>query len=117
MAGWSNNVLNRFKAIPDNPWENDFYTPYNKLLSILFPADSQYTVAPQANPYNNSKESVDFIIEFHVFYDAVPVFIVEVKGPSALLCLQGRKLMCRCEAVCGILCASARYLSFKELVL
>jgi hypothetical protein len=85
MAGWSNNVLNRFKAVPDNPRENDFYAPYNKLLSILFPADSQYTVAPQANPYNNSKESVDFIIEFHVFYDAVPVFVVEVKGPSALV--------------------------------
>ena len=85
MAGWSNNVLNRFKAVPDNPRENDFYAPYNKLLSILFPADSQYTVAPQANPYNNSKESVDFIIEFHVFYDSVPVFVVEVKGSSALV--------------------------------
>ena len=85
MAAWSNNVINQFKAVPDNPWENDFYAPYNKLLSILFPADSQYTVAPQANPYNNSKESVDFIIEFHVLYNDVPVFVVEVKAPSVFV--------------------------------
>ena len=85
MAGWSHNIINRFNSIPDNPWENDFYAPYNKLLSILFPADSQYTVAPQANPYNNSRDSVDFIIEFHVLYDDVPIFVVEVKASSAFI--------------------------------
>lgn len=64
MAPWPEKVTKRFSTIPPNARENDFYAPYNKLLYTLFPADSDYTVAPQSYSLLDSRDSVDFIIEF-----------------------------------------------------
>jgi len=80
MAPWSPNVIKRFSTVPVNTNENDFYGPYNKLLCTLFPADSNYTISPQAYPLATFREPVDFSVE----YDANPVFILEIRDPKDL---------------------------------
>ena len=85
-AVWPQHVLNRFATVPVNPRENDYYAPYNKLLNILFPADSPFTVGPQTHPISESGESIDFVVEYQVFWGDAPVFILEIKtGPKLRL--------------------------------
>jgi hypothetical protein len=80
---WPQHVLTRFATIPVNPRENDYYAPYNKLLNILFPPDGPFTVGPQTHPIAESRKSIDFIVEYQVFWGDAPVFILEIKtGPK-----------------------------------
>ncbi|KAJ7108777.1 hypothetical protein C8R44DRAFT_857673 [Mycena epipterygia] len=84
MADWPDSVLRRFRAVPPNPRENDFYGPWNKLLSYLFPPASDFTVAPQSYPLSTSRETADFVVEYEILYNNVPVLIVEIKPPGNL---------------------------------
>lgn len=68
--------------IPINPSESDFRGPYNKLLSISFPPDSQYTVVPHFMP--DSCESAEFLVLYEVLLEDSPVFILELKPPGDL---------------------------------
>ena len=81
MAPWPAKITKRFSTIPPNPRENDFYAPYNKLLYTLFSADSDHTVAPQSYSVLDSRDSVNFIIEFEIHLEDKPVFFVEMKEP------------------------------------
>jgi hypothetical protein len=78
---WSVHVDARFQAVPANPRDRDFYAPYNKLLSFLFPPDSRYTVAPVIYP-NRDTQSFDdrYSVEFQILFDSVLVFIVQIKS-------------------------------------
>ena len=84
MAPWSAKIIKRFSTIPPNARENDFYAPYNKLLNTLFPPDSDYTVAPQSYSVLDSRDSVDFLIEFEVLLEDKPVLFVEIKEPRKI---------------------------------
>jgi hypothetical protein len=75
-------VLARFQTIPPNPRENDNYAPYNKLLYDLFPADTPFTVAPQTYPIPDSRESLDFLIEYQILLEDDPVFVLEIKSTA-----------------------------------
>ena len=88
---WPQKVIDRFNAVPPNPRENDFYAPYNKLLNVVFPVDSDFTVAPQSYPIPISRDSIDFVIEYMVLLDNMPVFILEVKEPSRIELLSARQ--------------------------
>ncbi|KAJ7819776.1 hypothetical protein B0H14DRAFT_2835694 [Mycena olivaceomarginata] len=50
MADWPDSVLRRFRAVPPNPRENDFYGPWNKLLSYSY-------------LLSTSRETADFVIK------------------------------------------------------
>jgi len=88
---WSRTIIDRFKAIPANPRENDFYAPYNKLLNTVFPVDSDFTVAPQSYPLPTSRDSIDFVIEYVVLLQNMPVYILEIKEPSKIHFLSSRQ--------------------------
>ena len=80
---WSRPILTRFATVPANPRENDYYAPYNKLLNVLFPPDGPFTVGPQTHSIAESREYIDFMIEYQVFWGDAPVFILEIKaGPK-----------------------------------
>ena len=85
---WPEKVIDRFRAVPPNPRENDFYAPFNKLLNYIFPVDSDFTVAPQSYPI---PVSIDFVIEYVVLLDNIPVLILEVKEPSRIELLSARQ--------------------------
>ena len=87
---WPNKILERFNLVPDNPRENDYYAPYNKLLYWAFPVDSDFTVAPQTYPIPESRDSVDFVVEYTILYNTMPVFILEIKEPSKLSYISSR---------------------------
>ncbi|KAF8235420.1 hypothetical protein L208DRAFT_1392606 [Tricholoma matsutake] len=88
---WPLTIRNRFATIPANPRENDYYAPYNKLLNFLFPVDSPFTVGPQTHPIAESCESIDFIVEYQVFWGDAPVFILEIKTGPKLGLLSARE--------------------------
>ena len=91
MTPWSAKITKRFSTVPANARENDFYGPYNKLLCTLFPADSDYTVAPQSYSIINSRDSVDFIIEFEVLLEDKPVLFLEIKEPAKITLKSARE--------------------------
>jgi len=88
MAPWSAKIIKPFSTVPANVRENDFYGPYNKLLYTLFPADSDYTVAPQTYSLINSW---DFIIEFEVLLEDKPILLLEVKEPTKIALKSARE--------------------------
>ncbi|KAF8222530.1 hypothetical protein L208DRAFT_1413296 [Tricholoma matsutake] len=88
---WPLTIRNRFATIPANPRKNDYYAPYNKLLNFLFPVDSPFTVGPQTHPIAESRESIDFIVEYQVFWGDAPVFILEIKTGPKLGLLSARE--------------------------
>ena len=90
-AFWPKHVQARFDSIPVNPRENDYYAPYNKLLYSLFPADTPFTVAPQSYPLPESRESLDFLIEYQILLDNVPVFILEIKSITKFAFVSSRE--------------------------
>ncbi|KAK6971404.1 hypothetical protein R3P38DRAFT_3142963 [Favolaschia claudopus] len=84
METWPESVIRRFRAVPENPRENDLYGPWNKLLSCLFPPASDFTVAPQSYILTTSRQTADFVVEYEVHYKNIPVLIVEIKPPGNL---------------------------------
>ena len=61
----------------------DYSSPYNKLLNVLFPPDGSFTVGPQTHIIAESRKSIDFLVEYQVFWGDVPVFILGIKtGPK-----------------------------------
>lgn len=80
---WPEKVIRQFQSIPPNPIEGDFHGAYNKLLNILFPPDSDFTVVPQyLKPA--SLKSADYIVTFEIILENKPVFILELKKPADL---------------------------------
>ena len=90
LSPWPPQILKRFSTIPINARENDYYGPYNKLLNGLFPADSDYTVVPQSYSLLDSRDSVDFIIEFEILLEDKPVFFLEIKEPRKMILKSAR---------------------------
>lgn len=88
---WSDNILQRFNSIPANPRENDYYAPYNKLLNYIFPPDTEFTVVPQSYPVPESRDSIDFVIEYLIEVQNKPVLILEIKSPSNIKFLSKRQ--------------------------
>jgi hypothetical protein len=91
MAPWSSKIIKRFSTIPPNAHENDFYAPYNKLLYTIFPADSDYTVAPQTYSIMDSRQAVDSIVKFEVHLEDKPVFFLVIKAPKRMYVSSARK--------------------------
>lgn len=79
-------VIRRFQAVPPNPRETDFYGPYNKLPSYLFPPDSAFTVVPPQDLVDSSR------LDFAVYHKTSLVFGLEVKTPTDLMYISSRKL-------------------------
>ncbi|KAI0830712.1 hypothetical protein BC628DRAFT_1355272 [Trametes gibbosa] len=73
---WPENILRQFAAIPQNPTEDDFHGPYNKLLYTLFPADTDFVVVPQPGDYRTSS---DFVVMFELHLVNNPVLIFQAK--------------------------------------
>jgi hypothetical protein len=80
---WPEQVLRCFQQILVNPTEDELWGPYNKLLNVLFPPDSEYTVIPQflSTP---RESSTDFVVIYEVWFNEIPVFLLEIKAPIQL---------------------------------
>lgn len=86
---WPEKIVRQFQAVPPSPKQSDFHGPYNKLLNTFFPPDSDFTVVPQyLKPLY--RDSADFIFCFEIYLKNLPVFIVELKDPSAILKISTR---------------------------
>jgi hypothetical protein len=88
---WPLSILTRFATIPANPRENDYYAPYNKLLNVLFPPDGPFTVGPQTYQIAESRESIDILVEYQVFWGDAPVFILEIRTEPKLGLVSARE--------------------------
>lgn len=90
MSGvWNDHVVKTFQLVDQGSKKEKVYYPaYNKLLYSEFPADSNFTIAPQTYPLD-SIESIDYVLEYeeYVIFDeakSIPVFILEVKPKQSL---------------------------------
>lgn len=71
--------------------EDDFYAPYNKLLCTLFPVDTSFTVAPRIYRTTDSGSPSNVSLEYTVFFDDKPVFVLQVKAPSRFRVISARE--------------------------
>ena len=51
---------------------------------FLFPPDGPLTVEPQTHLIAESRYSIDILVEFQVFWENVPVFILDIKAEPKL---------------------------------
>lgn len=79
---WPDEIVRSFQKVPINPSEADFHGPYNKLLSMLFPWDTDYTITWHHMP--NSLEASNFILMYEVLLEDKPVFVFVLKPPQDL---------------------------------
>jgi len=86
---WSQ-VLRQFTLVPPNPAEKEFHGPYNKLLNILFPADTDFTVCPRYQETDSSR-TTDILVTYEVLFRNRPVFILELKAPAELVYISTRQ--------------------------
>ena len=87
---WPPKVLRQFALVPQNPAEKEFHGPYNKLLNILFPADTDFTVCSQYQEIDSSR-TADFLVTYEVLLRNRPVFILELKAPAELVYISTRQ--------------------------
>ncbi|KAJ6490493.1 hypothetical protein DFH09DRAFT_1454106 [Mycena vulgaris] len=81
MDPWPKTVMQPFDVVHDRAPAADFYGPYNKLLYHLFPADTNFLVAPGAYP---PRATPDGAGEFTIFYNEHPVLLLQIHPPDAL---------------------------------
>ncbi|KXN69588.1 hypothetical protein CONCODRAFT_165663 [Conidiobolus coronatus NRRL 28638] len=74
---WNLLIIDVLLAIPQNATEQAYYGPYNTILTREFTLEDRFIVAPQTHP--NSREAVDFLIEYLIMVDHRAVLIVEIK--------------------------------------
>jgi hypothetical protein len=77
---WPDEIVRSFQKVPINPSEADFHGPYNKLLSMLFPWDTDYTITWHHMP--NSLEASNFILMYEVLLEDKPVFVFVLNHPK-----------------------------------
>ncbi|KAI6145414.1 hypothetical protein BKA82DRAFT_129836 [Pisolithus tinctorius] len=83
---WLAVVYEAFEVIGHNAAKNKFYGPFNKLLNILFPCSSPFTVHPQYT-LGSTQQCADFIITYG---QNGPVLVIEVKPPHNYLHIANR---------------------------
>ncbi|KAJ7107819.1 hypothetical protein C8R44DRAFT_885217 [Mycena epipterygia] len=83
MDPWPKTVMQPFEALPGNAPQSDFYGAYNKLLYHLFPADTNFLVSPGAYPPRHPSDP-NPAVEFTIFYNDMPVLLLQVKAPDDL---------------------------------
>jgi hypothetical protein len=89
---WPDPVLREFQMVPANPLGSEFHGPYNKLLNVLFPPESEYAVAPRKfkpGTIRSPRRVLTFDITFRV--DKL-VLILQLKNPGNLDLASSREL-------------------------
>ncbi|KAJ7815191.1 hypothetical protein B0H14DRAFT_2375542 [Mycena olivaceomarginata] len=81
MDPWPNTIIQPFDTVPITALDVDYYGPYNKLLYHLFPADTNFVVSPGTYPRHSPCSSA---VEFTVFYNDMPVLLLQVNSPDTL---------------------------------
>ncbi|KIL70965.1 hypothetical protein M378DRAFT_6831 [Amanita muscaria Koide BX008] len=86
---WPASIVNSFNSVAHiTTDESAYYGPFNKLLSYLFPWESDFEVVPQFKHPLNSQESIDTVLVVNIARH--PVFFVQVK-PSGSLNLRSKR--------------------------
>ncbi|KAI9437565.1 hypothetical protein H4582DRAFT_1815307 [Lactarius indigo] len=80
---WGSYILHQFRLVPKNALEADFHIPYMKLLSKIFPWNSDYTVVPEYLPRGSCKQP-DYVVLYRVLAENKLVLIMELKHPGNL---------------------------------
>lgn len=75
---WTSSIKRQFQLVSPKHYEAGFHGPYNKLLSTLFPADSDFIICPRYETGPNESPYPRFM--FDVLYDDKLVFILEHKA-------------------------------------
>ena len=66
------------QAAGNDALENLLHAPYNKLLNTLFPVDTDFTVIPNFQEINSTKDA-DYLVTFEIFLENLPVFVLGLK--------------------------------------
>ncbi|KAI9438447.1 hypothetical protein BJY52DRAFT_547743 [Lactarius psammicola] len=76
---WSETILEQFQFVDRSTMdENEYYGPYNTLLTDLFPPVEHFQVAPQIMA-PSIPDSVDSTVIYIVTKRKVPVFFIEIR--------------------------------------
>ncbi|KAJ7665612.1 hypothetical protein B0H17DRAFT_951446 [Mycena rosella] len=79
---WPKTIMQPFDMLPSRALPTDYFGPYNKLLYHLFPADTNFLVSPGVYPPRPA--AAEPAVEFTVFYNEMPVLLLQIKAPETL---------------------------------
>jgi hypothetical protein len=86
---WPLLITNCLLDIPPEGTEKMYYGPYNAILYSAFPPTQRFIVCPQAYPLE-TRQSMDFTVEYIVQVGKTPVMAVEVKRARVYDTIQAR---------------------------
>jgi len=86
---WPLFITNYLLDIPPEANEKMYYGPYNAILYSAFPLTQRFIVCPQTYPLE-TRQSMDFTIEYIVQVGRTPVMAVEVKRARVYDTIQAR---------------------------
>lgn len=87
---WIKPIVATFEAVPPDDPYNRYMGSWNKLLNLLFPPSTPFSVSPQYS-FPNNNMAADFTSWFEIKYYTHPVLIVVVTSSSALNVLTARE--------------------------
>lgn len=77
---WSPTITNYLLEVDHGALEQEYYGPFNTMLTHVFPFAEHYTVVPQSYP--NPREAVGYLIEFMLLVNNKIVGGAEIKRES-----------------------------------
>ncbi|KAK3837958.1 MAG: hypothetical protein JOS17DRAFT_732281 [Linnemannia elongata] len=77
---WPLAITNYLLEVDPVALEQEYYGPFNTMLTYVFPFAEHYAVAPQSYP--NRREAADYLIEFMLLVNNRVVGGVEIKRES-----------------------------------
>ncbi|KAF8948792.1 hypothetical protein BGZ46_005297 [Entomortierella lignicola] len=86
---WPIGMTNYLLGVEYGALDQEYYAPFNIILTHVFPFAEHYAVAPQTYP--NHREAVDYLIEFLLLANNNVVGGVEIKRESDIDEEDGRR--------------------------
>ncbi|KAF9090090.1 hypothetical protein BGX29_011680 [Mortierella sp. GBA35] len=77
---WPIAITNYLLEVDPAALEQEYYGPFNTMLTHVFPFAEHYAVAPQSHP--NRREAVDYLIEFMLLVNNRVVGGVKIRRES-----------------------------------
>ncbi|KAH9032635.1 hypothetical protein EDB84DRAFT_132925 [Lactarius hengduanensis] len=81
-TSWAKYILPQFKMVPKNASRDEFHFAYTKLLSTLFPWNTDYCIFPRVPGSHQSASFHQFWYE--VQFNQKPVFLLDLRRPGDL---------------------------------
>ncbi|KAJ3317808.1 hypothetical protein HDV06_001128 [Boothiomyces sp. JEL0866] len=81
---WLSITIRQLNSLTFHMDEKKYYPLYNLILTLAFPPQEDFIVAPQTYP-DDSRDTIDYSVEYDLFQDTKLICFVEIKPANHIL--------------------------------